>query len=304
MTQTLFLLQPRGFCAGVSRAISTLEACLKKYSAPIFVNHEIVHNQYLIEHFEEQGVVFNVPPEEVPEKSVYLFSAHGVDPELKDRAQNRGLRVIDATCPLVTKVHHEAKRYQDQGHKIIYIGHKNHQEVIGVQGEVPTTLVENTEQAKVLDSSPFQKHPTACITQTTLSQNETREIVDILKQKIPHLKVETDICYASQNRQSAIATLKEHCDYLVVIGSQKSSNSNRLVDTAHSHNLDASLYERAGSIPDQIFEYPSVALSSGASVPESLIEEAIDRFKKSNPQITLKTIGTPEKKLHFPLPTL
>lgn len=302
MTRTILLAAPRGFCAGVRRAILMVEKVLEQYGAPVYVNHEIVHNRHIVESFQARGVIFEENIEAIPEGSRLILSAHGVNPEYRARCEERGLQIIDATCPLVEKVHGEARRYQSKGYKILYIGHKNHQEAKGVTGVADMQLVQNLADVDALDPAQYEGSPVVCLTQTTLSFRDTADIVRALKIRIPHLEQPGDICYATQNRQEAAAALAKECDFVVVIGSQSSSNSNRLVETVREEGTPAALFDRAADFPSDIYNYETLGITSGASVPEVLVDEAIDMLKTRFPGVVVRPFILKEEDIVFPLP--
>ena len=302
MTQCLILASPQGFCAGVQRAILVLEKALEKFGTPVYVNHEIVHNRFLVNHFQSLGVLFEPDIEKIPPKSTLIFSAHGVSPAFKEICQKKKLNIIDATCPLVNKVHEEAKRYASLGYKILLIGHKNHQEVIGTTGVANMEVIENIDDVKNLSLVKYKNHKVICLTQTTLSVSETAELIEVLKLKIPHLELQKDICYATQNRQNAVKAIARECDFFIVIGSETSSNSNRLVDTAKREHCQARLFESVKDIPDDILKYETIGITSGASVPSILVEQVIQYFKMRNPSLKIEQKKLAEEGLSFPLP--
>ncbi len=302
MTKKLLIAVPHGFCAGVKRAILTLETALEKYGSPIYVNHEIVHNSYLVERFKSKGVHFEVNINEIPENSILMISAHGVSTKFRDRCKKRNFKIIDTTCPLVLKVHNEAMQYAKKGYKILIIGHKKHQEIIGTSGVAKMEIIENKEDIEKIDSKKYKNEKVACLTQTTLSIDYTKGLIEKLEKKIPHLETLSDICFSSQNRQTAVKELCKKCDFVIVIGSKNSSNSNKLVDTAISHGCKAKLFENAQTIPKEIFQYETIGLTSGASVPEELTNQVIEKFKSKN--VKIKTIQTSEETSSFPLPKL
>ncbi|MEI7511435.1 MAG: 4-hydroxy-3-methylbut-2-enyl diphosphate reductase [Candidatus Peregrinibacteria bacterium] len=309
MLQKIILAAPRGPCAGVHRALSVVEMALEKYGAPIFVNHEIVHNSHVVQSFEEKGVLFGTPLDEIPEGSVFIFSAHGVSPAFSKKVESKNFITIDATCPLVTKVHEEAKKYAIAGFQILFIGHRGHPEVEGTSGVTKMTIIETAEEAQALEGENFGD-AVACLTQTTLSVDETEKIMAVLKKKFPHLKTPkgSDICYATQNRQNAVKELAEKCDFIAVIGSAKSSNSNRLVDTAQKYcggrdaiNRVSTLIESPATDISQIpKDVKILGVTSGASVPEYLVEEFLAHF----PGIPTETIHFEEENMRFALPKI
>ncbi len=277
----LVRVRPRGFCAGVVRAVEIVELTLEAYGAPVYVHHEIVHNRYVVEQLRRRGAIFVESLEEVPAGAVLVFSAHGVPPSVRLTADQRKLKVIDATCPLVTKVHLEAVKFAREGRTIILVGHRDHQEIIGTSGEAPEqTLVvdsiEEVEQLQVPDPNKL-----AFLTQTTLSLYDTQEIVDKLKQRFPTIvgPASDDICYATQNRQEAVEAMAKEVDLVLVVGSANSSNSNRLVEVAHRCGVKAQLIEDAADINASLLDgVRSVGLTAGASAPEILVEQVSDRL--------------------------
>lgn len=279
----IVLASPRGFCAGVDRAIETVEKALAIHGPPIYVRKQIVHNRYVVESFESRGVVFVDSIEEVPRSSVVVFSAHGVSPEVRGEAAARSLSVIDATCPLVTKVHLEVKRFAREGYCIILIGHQGHDEVVGTMGEAPSCvwLVGSVHEARTLDLPATDK--LIYLTQTTLSVDETLEIVGALKERFPDIQgpPRDDICYATQNRQDAVKQLAAHADVILVLGSANSSNSVRLCEVATSHGTSAYRIDEASEIdPDWVAGAQAVGITAGASTPEVLVEQTIQRLRE------------------------
>jgi 4-hydroxy-3-methylbut-2-enyl diphosphate reductase len=275
---TLLLLKPRGFCAGVVRAIDIVRIALETFGPPIYVRKEIVHNRYVVEELTSKGAIFVDGVEEVPAGERVIYSAHGVSPEVRDGSSLRRLRVIDATCPLVTKVHVEAVKYAREGYSIILIGHRDHDEVIGTLGEAPevTQVVGSPEQVEAL-VVPDPKR-VAYLTQTTLSLDETADIIAALKKKYPTIEgpAASDICYATQNRQTAVKEVAHQTDLLLVVGSDNSSNSNRLVEVARNHGTPSYLIENYKAIdPKWLAGVKTVTLTAGASAPECLVEEVV-----------------------------
>jgi len=271
----VLLAAPRGYCAGVDRAVVTVEKALELYGAPVYVRKQIVHNAYVVETLEARGAIFVEETDEVPEGSIVVFSAHGVAPSVHEEAAARGLRTIDATCPLVTKVHNEAKRFADEGYRIMLIGHEGHEEVVGTAGEAPEhiTLIDGLDQVDALDIGPEDR--VAWLSQTTLSVDETMLMVDRLRERAPQLvnPPSDDICYATQNRQVAVKEMAPRCDTMIVVGSANSSNSVRLVEVAleggatTAHRIDS-----AAEMQDEWLEgVGTVGVTSGASVPEILV---------------------------------
>jgi 4-hydroxy-3-methylbut-2-enyl diphosphate reductase len=279
--KVLLRVRPRGFCAGVVRAVDIVELALEAYGAPVYVHHEIVHNTYVVEQLRRRGAIFVESIDEVPREAVLVFSAHGVPPAVRDEAKARSLKVIDATCPLVTKVHFEALKFAREDRTIILIGHKDHQEIIGTSGEAPdrTIVVDSVEAVDQLEVNNPEK--LAFLTQTTLSLYDTQEIVARLRQKFPKIvgPKSDDICYATQNRQEAVEQVAQDVDLILVVGSQNSSNSNRLVEVAKRRGVKAELIDSASDIePAWLKGVQTVGLTAGASAPEVLVEQVSQRL--------------------------
>ncbi|MGH9790328.1 MAG: 4-hydroxy-3-methylbut-2-enyl diphosphate reductase [Candidatus Acidiferrales bacterium] len=279
--KSLVRVRPRGFCAGVVRAVEIVELTLEAYGAPVYVHHEIVHNRYVVEQLRRRGAIFVESLEEVPAGAVLVFSAHGVPPSVRLTADQRKLKVIDATCPLVTKVHLEAVKFAREGRTIILVGHRDHQEIIGTSGEAPeqTLVVDSVEEVEQLQVPDPNK--LAFLTQTTLSLYDTQEIVEKLKQRFPAIvgPASDDICYATQNRQEAVEAMAKEVGLVLVVGSANSSNSNRLVEVAHRCGVKAQLIEDAADVSASLLEgIRSVGLTAGASAPEILVEQVSDRL--------------------------
>jgi 4-hydroxy-3-methylbut-2-enyl diphosphate reductase len=277
----LVRVRPRGFCAGVVRAVDIVELALQAYGPPVYVHHEIVHNRHVVDQLRRRGAIFVESVEEVPEGSVLIFSAHGVPPRVREQARERRLRVIDATCPLVTKVHLEAQRFAREGRTIILIGHRDHQEIIGTSGEAPeqTLIVGSVEEVDRLEVPDPDK--LAYLTQTTLSLYDTQEIVDRLRQRFPNIigPKSSDICYATQNRQEAVEHLAREVQLILVVGSANSSNSNRLVEVAQRCGVPARLIEDENDLRPEWFEgIERVGLTAGASAPEILVQQVSERL--------------------------
>jgi len=277
--KTLLLLKPRGFCAGVVRAIDIVRIALETFGPPIYVRKEIVHNRYVVEELQGKGAIFVDSVEEVPAGERVIYSAHGVSPEVREASKARKLRVIDATCPLVTKVHVEAVRFAKEGYSLVLIGHHDHDEVIGTLGEAPlvTQVVGSPEDVQELHIPDPDK--VAYLTQTTLSLDETRDIIEALKSKYPNIKgpAAQDICYATENRQTAVKHVSSDADLLLVVGSDNSSNSNRLVEVARNLGTSSHLIENYRAIePEWLQDVKTVALTAGASAPECLVEEVVE----------------------------
>jgi 4-hydroxy-3-methylbut-2-en-1-yl diphosphate reductase len=276
--KTLLLLKPRGFCAGVVRAIDIVRIALEAFGPPIYVRKEIVHNRFVVEELQGKGAIFVDSVEEVPNGERVIYSAHGVSPEVREASAARGLRVIDATCPLVTKVHVEAVKFAKEGYSLILIGHHDHDEVIGTLGEAPlvTQVVGSPEQVESLTVPNPDR--VAYLTQTTLSLDETKDIIAALQKKFPNIKgpAAQDICYATENRQVAVKHVASDADLLLVVGSENSSNSNRLVEVARNLGTNAHLIDSCSDIePDWLENVKTIALTAGASAPECLVEEVV-----------------------------
>ncbi len=277
----VLLASPRGYCAGVERAVETVEKALELYGPPVYVRKQIVHNAHVVRDLEERGAVFVDDERDAPEGAALVLSAHGVEPIVYERAAARRLNTIDATCPLVTKVHVQARRYAAEGYRIILIGHGGHEEVIGTTGEAPDaiTLVQSREEAERVE---LPDGPLAYITQTTLSVDETAEIVDVLRSRFPSIRApqREDICYATSNRQWAVKELLGEVDLLLVIGSRNSSNSNRLVEVARTAGVAAHLIDDETEIDTTWFDgVETVGVTSGASAPERLVQRVCDWFR-------------------------
>ncbi|HTT27168.1 MAG TPA: 4-hydroxy-3-methylbut-2-enyl diphosphate reductase [Solirubrobacteraceae bacterium] len=280
--EKLLLAAPRGYCAGVDRAVQTVERALELYGAPVYVRKEIVHNKFVVEQLRERGAVFVESEAEVPEGATVVFSAHGVSPAVHAGARERNLETIDATCPLVTKVHVEAKKFAADGYTIVLIGHAGHEEVEGTMGEAPESivLVESEEDVDRLDVPDPSR--VAYISQTTLSVDETRSIINRLRQRFPAIvgPRTDDICYATTNRQAAVKQLAVQCDLVLVIGSRNSSNSNRLVEVAREHGADSHLIDNETEVSEAWLDGKRVVgITSGASAPESLVQRLVESFR-------------------------
>ncbi len=300
----IILASPRGFCAGVNMAIETLEQVLKLFGAPVYVYHEIVHNKHVVQRFQGQGAVFVDDLHDVPEDGRLLFSAHGVSPEVRQVARDRRLKTIDATCPLVTKVHLEAVRFAKQGYKIVLIGHAGHDEVIGTMGEAPEAfvLVDSTDEVDQLEIPPGTK--LAYLTQTTLSVDDANRIIKRLKERFPEIvgPPKEDICYATQNRQEAVRMIAPEADIVLVLGSKNSSNSQRLAELARETGVRAFLIDGAADIDPAWFGGDeTVLITAGASAPESVVQQCVEylqqRFSAAVEQRHIR-----EEEVYFPLP--
>jgi len=279
----VLLASPRGYCAGVERAVETVERALELYGPPVYVRKQIVHNLHVVRDLEARGAIFVENEQEVPEGRTVVFSAHGVAPGVHANAASRRLRTLDATCPLVTKVHVQARRYAAAGYTIVLIGHAGHEEVVGTMGEAPEAivLVESVEEVEALTFPAGTR--LAYITQTTLSVDETSEIIATLRRRFPeiHAPQREDICYATSNRQWAVKEMLREIDFLLVIGSRNSSNSNRLVETARAGGVESHLVDDASEIDERWFESAEVVgVTSGASAPEKLVVQVCDWFRR------------------------
>ena len=278
----VLLAAPRGYCAGVDRAVQTVERALEIHGAPVYVRKEIVHNKHVVSRLREQGVIFVEEVEAVPEGAVCVFSAHGVAPSVREGAELRTLNTIDATCPLVTKVHREAVRFAEDGYTIVLVGHSGHEEVEGTMGEAPERIVLVQSEADVDTVEVADPDRVAYVTQTTLAVDETSAILERLRERFPKIvgPRTDDICYATTNRQTAVKKMAVSCDLVLVIGSRNSSNSVRLVEVARDCGTDAYLIDNAGEIEEQWLEGRGVVgVSSGASAPEDLVAELIEFFR-------------------------
>ncbi|EQB31654.1 4-hydroxy-3-methylbut-2-enyl diphosphate reductase [Sphingobium ummariense] len=301
----LLIAAPRGFCAGVDRAIVIVEKAIEKYGAPVYVRHEIVHNKYVVDSLKAKGAVFVEELDQVPDGVPVVFSAHGVPKLVPARAEERGLDYLDATCPLVSKVHRQAERQVEAGRHILFIGHKGHPEVIGTLGQVPDgsiTLIETVEDAESF--TPADPENLAFLTQTTLSVDDTAEIVGALQRRFPGIAAPKgeDICYATSNRQAAVKAIAQRCDLLLVIGAPNSSNSLRLVEVAEREGTPARLIQRAAEIDFAWLEGAStVGVTAGASAPEILVREVIDHLA-GRFAVTEEQVETARETIAFKLP--
>ena len=310
MIKKILLAQPRGFCAGVDRAIDVVETALEIFGPPVYVKHAIVHNIHVVEDLKVKGAIFVEDIDDVPSPpaggSVLVFSAHGTDPKIKEEAKMRGHKVIDATCPLVTKVHLEAQRYVKEGYFVIYVGHRDHPEPAGVFGEIPegtAVLIEKADEVNGLKVP--QEEKLVYLTQTTLSISDTKETVEKLKIRFPNIIAppSSDICYATTNRQTAARALAKESDLVLVIGSTTSSNSQRLAEVSKEEGTNAYLVDDESMVDKKWLENVEVlGITSGASAPEYLIERMINYFKKSNPETKVETVEALKENVKFPLP--
>jgi 4-hydroxy-3-methylbut-2-enyl diphosphate reductase len=300
----VFLANPRGFCAGVNMAIECLDQALSICGSGIYVYHEIVHNKYVVERFTKQGVKFVDAIEDVPEGSILLYSAHGVSPQVRELARQRRLRTIDATCPLVTKVHLEAVRFSKEGYRIVLIGHEGHDEVIGTMGEAPENiiLVDSPADVDRLEVAPGTK--LAYLTQTTLSVHEANRVIERLQQRFPHIVGPTkeDICYATTNRQEAVSALAPEVDVVIVLGSQNSSNSLRLQEIAGEQGKPAYLIDGVSELRPEWFEGArAVLITAGASAPEVVVQECVE-FLRSQYGAEVDEMTIRQENVHFQVP--
>ena len=303
----ILLSAPRGFCAGVERAIEIVEKSIKKYGAPVYVRHEIVHNKYVVDDLKNKGAIFVEELEEIDDKSrPVIFSAHGVPKKIPEDAKNYNMSYIDATCPLVSKVHREAENLHKAGYHLILIGHQNHPEVIGTMGQLPTgsiDLIQNEDEAKKY--KPQNNKKISYVTQTTLSVDDTKEIIEILKNKFPNIKepMKEDICYATTNRQMAVKNIAKKCDLFFVIGSRNSSNSVRLVEVAKKSGcLNSILIHSQSEIPFNLIENSNIiGISSGASAPEILVENFIKELKNKF-TVTIEEVEIIKENVVFHVP--
>ncbi len=304
-TRRILLAKPRGYCAGVDRAVQAVELALERYGAPVYVRKQIVHNTHVVRTLEGRGAIFVEETDEVPEGSVVVFSAHGVAPEVHQSAKARGLRTIDATCPLVTKVHNEARRFASQGYEILLIGHEGHEEVVGTTGEAPDhiRLIDGPEDAAKLEVHDPAR--VAWLSQTTLSVDETSQTVSALRERFPLLidPPSDDICYATQNRQVAVKQIAKESDVVIVVGSPNSSNSVRLVEVAKDAGAaQAYLVDDSAAIdPAWIESASTVGVTSGASVPEELVSQVLDSLAEAG-FTTVEDIEAVDERMSFALP--
>ena len=304
----IYLASPRGFCAGVKRAIEIVEKAINKYGAPVYVRHEIVHNKQVVDELREKGAIFVDELSDVKDRSrPVIFSAHGVPKSVPDEARLKNLSYVDATCPLVSKVHRESEQLHKRGYEIFLIGHKNHPEVIGTMGQLPKgsiKLIETKTDVEDLKTDSFRK-PLAYITQTTLSVDDTSEIINALKNKFPEIKgpIKEDICYATTNRQAAVKEIASKCDLFFVVGSRNSSNSVRLVEVAKKAGCkNSQLMHSEKEIPfKEIENSDTIGISSGASAPEKLVQALLTNIKKDR-KISIEEVVVAEEKVVFKLP--
>ncbi len=304
LVHDILLAEPRGFCAGVDRAIEIVDKALAKFGAPIYVRHEIVHNTYVVNDLKSRGAIFIEDLDEVPPGSTLVFSAHGVSKEVQQEAERRGFRIFDATCPLVTKVHVEVAKLHKEGFEFIMIGHKGHPEVEGTMGQLDSGIHLVEDVADVARVQPAQTERLAVVTQTTLSVDDAAEIAAAVKARFPSVREpkQQDICYATQNRQDAVKVLSPQVDILIVVGSPTSSNSNRLRELALKLGTDSYMVDSADELQPAWFEgKPRVGLTAGASAPDVLVQQVIERLRALGAQAVRKMDGVQET-LKFPLP--
>ncbi|WP_425642426.1 4-hydroxy-3-methylbut-2-enyl diphosphate reductase [Marinomonas gallaica] len=308
MSFAIHLANPRGFCAGVDRAIEIVKRCLDIFEAPIYVRHEVVHNKFVVESLKERGAVFVDELDQVPDDQIVIFSAHGVSQAVRNEADRRGLKVFDATCPLVTKVHMEVVRYSRDGMECVLIGHDGHPEVEGTMGQYDSSkggaiyLVEQPEDVAILKVNDPSR--LAFVTQTTLSMDDTSIVIDALRQNFPDIQgpKKDDICYATQNRQDAVKMLAQECDLVLVVGSVNSSNSNRLRELAGRMGTEAYLIDNANEIkPEWLAGISAVGITAGASAPEVLVNEVIERLKQEGGEAPRELEGR-EENVSFSMP--
>jgi len=300
--EKVLLAAPRGFCAGVAYAIEVVELALEAFGTPLYVRHAIVHNEHVVRSFEQRGVIFVEDLEEVPEGATVVFSAHGVSPAVREQAQKRNLRVVDATCPLVTKVHREITRYAKQGYHILYIGHRGHVEAQGSMGHAPgqVSLIDTIEDAETVEPPPDR--PLAVATQTTLSVDEVNRILQVLRRRFPHLELprKEDVCYATTNRQTAVKALAQQSDMVLVVGSRTSSNSNRLREVAEAQGVPAYLLLEPDEVrPEWVEQYRVIGVTSGASTPEASTEAIIGALLRLAPHATVEVLKVLEESVEF-----
>lgn len=304
MNKTILLANPRGFCAGVDRAINIVERALEEFGAPIYVRHEVVHNKFVVDNLRAKGVIFIEELADVPAGATLIYSAHGVSRAVQDEAVARGFRIFDATCPLVTKVHKEVQRLAENGYQIIMIGHKGHPEVEGTMGQVADAMLLVETVADVAHLQVKDPARLAHVSQTTLSVDETRDIIETLKARFPEIKSPSkdDICYATQNRQDAVKDLVQDCDIVIVVGSPTSSNSNRLREVAALRGVDAYMVDNARELDQRWFAGKSnIGLTAGASAPEILVNEVLVTLKNWGYHTVTETAGV-EESIVFVLP--
>jgi len=304
----ILLASPRGFCAGVDRAIEIVEQALARFGPPVYVRHEIVHNRHVVESLKAKGAVFVDEPKDAPRGALLIYSAHGVSPAVREAAGAQGLRTIDATCPLVTKVHVEAQRFAREGYEIVLVGHAGHVEVEGTMGHAPERmrLVQDVDDVSALGASPSDK--LAVLTQTTLSVDDTRDVTDALRARFPRIRLprKDDICYATQNRQNAVKALVRESQLVLVVGAPESSNSNRLVEIAQKAGVGAHLVQGAGDVrAEWLAGVATVGVTAGASAPESIVQEVVARLRAlGGPESRVESQPVVDEGVVFQLPKL
>lgn len=303
MVEKLILAEPRGFCAGVVRAIDIVKVCLEKFGSPIYVRHAIVHNKHVVKELEKQGAVFVESLDEIPDGAKVVLSAHGSPPSIYEEARKKNLQIVDGVCPLVTKVHIEARKFASSGYTILLVGHTGHVEVVGTSGEAPaqTILIETVEDAEKVQVPDAEK--VAVLTQTTLSIDDTKEVIEVLKRRFPKIiqPPREDICYATQNRQNAVKELAKFADVILVIGSKTSSNSNRLREVAESIGVKSYLFDDLSELREEWIKNAKViGLTSGASAPEYLVQEVVKYFEDIGAKIEEREFV--KENVFFPLP--
>ncbi len=304
----IYLARTQGFCSGVSYAIEIVEQALIKYGTPLYVYHEIVHNRSIVDDFKKRGVIFVNDLKDVPEKAYVIFSAHGVPPTIIESAKLRNLHYIDATCPLVAKVHNKAAKYSNENIDVVLIGHQKHQELIGTAGYVRPDLlhiIKDSKGVKKIDVSPEKK--ISYLTQTTLSVDDTKEIIDALRLKFEQLisPPDADICYATQNRQDAVKELAKVSDLVIIVGSPNSSNSNRLRETALALGTECVMIDTADELDVVLLDNKQkIGISSGASVPQYLVDALVDKIQQHYSKIKVNTFENPEKNIKFKIPEI
>lgn len=304
----IYLAKTQGFCAGVSFAIDIVDQALEKYGSPLYVYHEIVHNTYVVENFRKKGVIFVEDVNDVPEGTRIIFSAHGVPPSVIEKAKERNLQFVDATCPLVTKVHNEALKFSEKKYETVLIGHRGHQELIGTSGYVAPELLHVVEDEDEIDKLEIDSNQeVAIITQTTLSVDDTESMINKLKNKYPKLVAppRSDLCYATQNRQDAVKELAQVCDLIIICGSPNSSNSNRLRETGEKAGSESYIIDTADELDMSILEGKAkVGISSGASVPRVIVDELVKKICNVYPSAVVHELDNPEKNIVFALPKI
>ncbi|MEY2791084.1 MAG: 4-hydroxy-3-methylbut-2-enyl diphosphate reductase [Pseudomonadota bacterium] len=300
----IILAEPRGFCAGVDRAIDIVEHALTKFGAPIYVRHEIVHNTHVVDDLRARGAIFIEDLNDVPPNATLVFSAHGVPKEVEHEAERRGFRVFDATCPLVTKVHVEVAKLHKEGYEFIMIGHKGHPEVEGTMGQLPSGIHLVEDEEDVLTVQPAQTRKLAVVTQTTLSVDDAADIMAAVKKRFPMVREpkQQDICYATQNRQDAIKVLSPQVDIVIVVGSPSSSNSNRLRDVAAKYGTPSYMVDNANELQTEwLVGKRTIGLTAGASAPDILVQQVIARLRELG-AVSVRTLAGIQETVKFPLP--